>query len=47
MGLAVAKLIMVDINAALLSHKVMLFMGLGLFVLLVSFGYQKLRFTEN
>ena len=47
MALGVAKLIMVDINTALLSHKVMLFMGLGLFVLLASFGYQKLQASSD
>ena len=40
--LGIMKLAMVDATNALLWHKVILFMGIGVFILIASFWYQKL-----
>ena len=41
-GIAIVKLAMVDAANALLWQKVILFMGIGVFILIASFWYQKL-----
>ena len=45
--LGIVKLALVDAANALLWQKVMLFMGIGVFILLASFWYQKLSSTEK
>ena len=42
MSLGVAKLLLIDANSSIMIHKMMLFMGLGIFILIASFVYQRL-----
>lgn len=46
MGLGVVKLVLIDASTAMMSYKVGLFMGLGGFVLLVSWLYQRMLTDE-
>jgi hypothetical protein len=46
MLLGITKLALVDAANALLWQKVVLFMGIGVFILFASFGYQKLVVKE-